>query len=350
MAVWICLIAGGAAAAPQATVTASDATLSIASTTVVTGAADAAAPQQQQPPPPPPPPPRPSTDRGYRRGSMVGYIYDATVGSRVRLRIDSARENTRPDRAEFFYAKCGCFGGDAAGPPLGAANDLDFQQVNIWAEYAFGNRVSVFGHLPFRWIQPASFMTGSGPGFGNEAGVSDVRAGAKLALLATDTQSLTVRGEVFFPSGDAAKGLGTDHASVEPALLHRVLVADAVSVESMIGVWLPAAGSSGLDDEDFSGRVLTYGIGGGVEVYRTDRVRLGPVVEVVGWRVLSGAVSGGPPPEVLDASDTNIVNVKIGGRATFNDQHSFYVGYGRALTDETWYEDILRVEYRFSLF
>ena len=49
----------------------------------------------------------------------------------------------------------------------------------------------------------------------------------------------------------------------------------------------------------------------------------------------------------FDAGGTNIVNLKIGGRFVV-DQGSFYVGYGHALTDAAWYNDILRFEYRWS--
>src|SRR5262245_40738772 len=44
-----------------------------------------------------------------RRGSMVGYIEDTMVGSKVRVRFDAGMHNRAPDRAEFFYGKCGCY-------------------------------------------------------------------------------------------------------------------------------------------------------------------------------------------------------------------------------------------------
>ena len=52
------------------------------------------------------------------------------------------------------------------------------------------------------------------------------------------------------------------------------------------------------------------------------------------------------PPVV--AADANIVNLKFGVRTTIDDEHSIYIGYGRALTDAVWYTDILRIEYRLS--
>src|SRR5262245_47230214 len=41
----------------------------------------------------------------------TGYIDSAIPRTTLRLRYDSASGNNRPDRAEFFYPKCGCFPG-----------------------------------------------------------------------------------------------------------------------------------------------------------------------------------------------------------------------------------------------
>jgi len=290
-----------------------------------------------------------------RRGTMVGYIDDAIVESNVRLRFDVALENTVPDRAEFFYAKCGCYSGlpvtdpafdpDAPGPP-GAASDLDFRQFDIQGEYALGDRVSVFGQLPVRAIEPRSFVPGAGT-FENQTGIGDVRAGAKLALATMEGQVLTAQARFFLPSGDPSKGMGTDHASFEPALLYYREVSDVVTLESQLGVWLPLGGSAGVPtgvDDDFSGRVLNYGIGSAFELNPGGRVGFAPVVELVGWRVVSGYQTAA----TSEADGTNIVNLKIGGRVWVEQRDSFYVGYGHVLTDAAWYDDIVRFEYRRS--
>ena len=57
------------------------------------------------------------TQGGAGFGSTVavanpgGYIDGAAPVTQMRLRYDSMYGNNRPDRAEFFYPKCGCFGG-----------------------------------------------------------------------------------------------------------------------------------------------------------------------------------------------------------------------------------------------
>jgi hypothetical protein len=303
----------------------------------------------------PPAAPRPSLTRRRRGGTMVGYVDDAIVESKVRLRFDAAFHNTAPDRAEFFYAKCGCYSGlpvghpaydpDAPGPLLGAVSDLNFQQFMVEAEYAVMPRVSVFGVLPLRRIQPQGFFGGTGPGFTNQGGTGDIRAGIKLGLADTADAGLTAKFQAYFPTGDPRKGLGTDHASFEPSLLLHNRLAENVNLESQVGVWLPIGGAAPVPtaaDGRFAGRVFYYGVGPSFVVYDRNRVQFAPVVELVGWHVVNGNESVG-----LDASGTNIVNLKMGGRLTY-DAGSIYVGYGHALTDKTWYDDIVRVEYRYT--
>ena len=123
---------------------------------------------------------------------------------------------------------------------------------------------------------------------------------------------MTLQVKGFFPTGDALKGLGTDHISVEPAVLSYQQASDRVAVESQFGVWLPIDGSDGVpvdNETKFAGKVLFYGFGPSVVVYQNDALRLAPVVELVGWRVLDGFQTTTPG----EAAGTNIVNLKIGG-------------------------------------
>ncbi len=98
---------------------------------------------------------------------MIGYIDDAIIGSQVRVRFDVGLGNRAPDRAEFFYAKCGCFADpalgelfdpNAPGPRPNVATELDFKQLMVEAEYALGRHFAVFGELPLRWITPQAFL------------------------------------------------------------------------------------------------------------------------------------------------------------------------------------------------
>jgi hypothetical protein len=293
-----------------------------------------------------------------RRPSMVGYIEDATVTSQVRFRFDAGFGNDTPDRAEFFYAKCGCyhfqpapFGDlDAPGPGPGVPTELNFQQYYAQAEFAAQDRFSVFAELPIRAIQPQDFLPFGPPfnPFPNQTGLGDIRAGAKVSLLADELRGVTFQLRAGLPTGDASKGLSTDTFNLEPAILYNQQLSDRVGLEAQFGSWHPFGGSDGVNSPDkFSGNILYYGIGPSFDVVNTGRVRFAPVVELTGWRVIGGFQTS------CDASgacsfdtDDNIVNLKFGARTFVDDRNSLYVGYGMALTSAEWYDQILRVEYR----
>ena len=306
---------------------------------------------------PRPPAPAPPAASPRRRGSMVGYIDDAVVGPKIRIRFETGSGNHVPDRAEFFYAKCGCyrdlrgqapFDPNAPGPGPGIVTDMNFQQLYAQGEYAVNDRFSAFAEMPLRWIQPQAFAPPPpGGSFPSHSGLSDLRGGVKYVILSESQQMLTVQLKAFLPTGKALNGLGTDHASLEPALLLYQRFSDRFAVESMVGDWHPFGGSDGVPvsaSGKFAGDVFFYGIGPSYEVYQGARARVAPVVELVGWHVVDGFQTADP----ADASGTNIVNLKFGARAVWDTRHSFYVGYGHALTDAVWYDDIVRFEYRFS--
>jgi hypothetical protein len=324
-----------------------------ASTTAEAPAVAAAQPRPAQPAQPPAP--------QRRRGTMVGYITDGIIENYVRVRFDAGYDNNVPDRTEFFYAQCGCNGGGAPGPGSPGAQDLatslNFQQLIVDFQYAPHERVAVFGSLPLRFVQPQSFLgevlspPQTNNTFDGGSGFSDIRAGVKGSIVSTDTATLTAQVQFYFASGDATKGLGTDHTSFETALLFHQRLSDRLTIESQFGDWHPIGGSSfngqgPLNGTDYAGDVLFYGIGPSYELVNTGRLTFAPVVELVGWHVLGGlqqdAGTLGP------ADGTNIVNLKLGARTSFDEKSSFYVGYGFAMTDAQWYSNIVRFEYRYS--
>ena len=64
----------------------------------------------------------------------------------------------------------------------------------------------------------------------------------------------------------------------------------------------------------------------------------------VDWTILSGKES--IKTLILDASGKTIVNAKVGVRIDFGRYFDMYAGYGRALTGDVWYKDIMRFEFR----
>ena len=312
--------------------------------------------------PPPAPPPRPKI-----AGSMVGYVDDAIVGSQVRIRFEAGFHNDVPDRAEFFYAKCGCFkllpdsdtdkDNNAPGPGPGAANNIRFQQLYLQTEYAPSGRFSVFAELPFRWLQPQSFtgidrFTENGARGGrsleNPSGLGDLRAGVKAALAESSDRALTLQVRAYFPTANEQHGLGTGHYSIEPSLLYYRKLTERTTIEAQGGDWHSTGGSAGRPtngSKKFSGDVVFYGAGVSHEVYAGAPMRIAPVAELFGWHVVSGFQTG---QAKKGAGGIDIVNLKVGARLIFDEHNSFYGGIGRALTGAVWYRDLARIEYRYS--
>jgi hypothetical protein len=260
-----------------------------------------------------------------------GYLDNALPFTHLRLRYDSAYDNNRPDRAEYFYAKCGCFQTpDAKGPPLGETS-VDFQDVTAYLEYAPSPMFSVFAEFPYRFLNPDNNA--------NASGYADMNAGFKVALLYNRCRILSFLGRAYFPTGDSVRGLGTDHVSLEAELLYSENLTDRLTVFGQFGEWFP------IDGSDFAGNILRYGAGASYTVIDNGRFRAAPVVELMGWTVLNGQEFAFPENTVQDATGDTIVNAKVGVRFSLGSS-DLYMGYGRALTGDVWSQDILRLEYR----
>ena len=86
------------------------------------------------------------------------------------------------------------------------------------------------------------------------------------------------------------------------------------------------------------------------------KFRAAPVVEFVGWTVLSGQEADGATGTIENARGDTIINAKLGVRFGFGEliqpggvsRTDFYVGYGRALTGDVWYRDLIRAEWRIN--
>lgn len=315
--------------------------------------------------------------------SMVGYVDDAIVASQIRVRFDAGFHDTVPDRAGFFYPQCACTNVPGApGPNFpGASDNINFQEIYLDWEYAPVKRFSFFTELPFRSIEPQanSFIPGSYqagqefPSAAAQVGVSDVRVGIKVGLAVSASHALTIQLRAYLPSGNASKGLGTGHSSIEPSLLYYQRLSQRWAIESQIGDWHPIGSSPGIlfnetETANFAGDVLLYGVGPSYRLITGERFGLTPVVELFGWHVFGGLEN--LPASFLDtqtanyicsvnassptlgcsfsAAGTNIVNLKAGVRMSFGSRNSVYLGFGQALTRDVWYKNIVRLEYRYS--
>jgi hypothetical protein len=274
-----------------------------------------------------------------------GYIDNPVVGTYFRSRFDAAWGNKIPDRNEFFYAKCGCFqqapgalnDPNAKGPPLAPEPNVDYQDVSQYLELAPFQRMSFFAEVPIRSINPDVNL--------NHTGLADMNAGFKVALQQRRDRYVTFQLRTYIPTGDTNAGLGVGHTSVEPGILFWRQISNRAFIQGEVRDWVPIGGS------DFAGNIVRYGAGLGYDVVRRcdcrggncNLLRVTPIVEAVGWTIVNGQQFNGAVVQSTDG--ITIANLKLGTRIT-KGNHSIYGGWGFAMTHNTWYNDILRLEYR----
>jgi hypothetical protein len=264
--------------------------------------------------------------------SKVGYLDNPIPGNVFRFNFDAAYDFTRPTRAEFFYPQ----GAPSGGPGLARPERrVDYQELGLYAEYAFSPVFSVFLEQPYRMLNPQVNA--------DHSGLADLDAGFKYAFLRQDDRVVSFQFRTYAPTGDAHEGLGTRHVTLEPGLLLYQSISDRLAVNGELRYWAPIGGTN------FAGDIIRYGAGVQYDVYRDGARRVTPVIEMVGWTVLGGKEAFLTPSgvnRIVDAAGDTIVNLKLGMRVSFSETVDFYAGYGRPLTGETWYQNIFRVQLR----
>lgn len=263
--------------------------------------------------------------------SGVGYIDSAVLMNAFRFRFDSTYNNVAPGRAEFFWAASPPFG-----PGIGPEKRVDYQDYSAYLEYKLRPALSVFGEVPIRAVNPTLND--------NNAGIADSNVGFKWQLNATPDQLLTFQFRTYIPTGNALHGLGTNHPSLEPALLGFRRLAPRWNLEGELRDWVAMAGTPGVQ-----GNVMRYGLGLGYWLHESGNQRVVAITEFVGWTVLSGGQvtpSDTTGDFIASAAGDTIFNAKIGLRWYFDPLTSLYAGYGQALTKNTWYDNNFRIELR----
>jgi hypothetical protein len=268
----------------------------------------------------------PVTDSG------VSFIDTAIPATLFRLRYDSAHEELFPTRGEMFMART-----PTPGLPL-AERSAAYQELSAYTEFALDSQLSFFTLAPYRFVSPEINRSHSG--------LADVSAGFKWALIDAQTTVATLQFAAYGPTGDASRGLGTNHVTLEPGLLVFQELAQGLALEGEARYLAPIGGTSG-----FASNVVRYGIGLKYDLYADEELAITPVVEAVGWTFLDGkktvVQADGTGLDVSASGDT-VVNVFAGLRIHLGLLGEIYAGYGRCLTGDTLYREIYRTEWRLS--
>ncbi|MCA1684566.1 MAG: hypothetical protein LC745_00990 [Planctomycetia bacterium] len=173
------------------------------------------------------------------------------------------------------------------------------------------------------------------------AGFSDLYLGTKSLLLDCELMQLTFQFKTFLPTGNAAKGLGSGHVSLEPSLLTSVRLASETYLQGQLAEWIPIAG-----DQGFAGSILHYHLSLNHGLYKfTPDVPVIGTLEFNGWSFQSGAYTD-PVIGPQKSSGFSYFSVGPGLRTSVCNNLDFGVGLAFPLTDPHWGNPLIRTELR----
>jgi hypothetical protein len=266
----------------------------------------------------------PANDNLLINQSAVSIIDSALPRSTLRLRLDLGYDMPQPMRAEYFMSKNGL--------PLRETKIQSYQDLAGYVELAPLPFFSLFVEAPMRWLNPEVNA--------NTYGIGDTNFGFKLATWNDPQLLATLQMRFYAPTGQP--GLGTQHWTVEPALLGIWQPFTNLAMEGELRYWAPLGGTS------FAGDVLRYGVGLSIG-QATQSMWFKPVAEIVGWTALGGQTLMVTAPDaymVQSAAGQTIVNGYLGLRLGLGNIFDSYIGYGRCFTGDSWTRDFVRVEVR----
>ena len=276
-------------------------------------------------------------------GSTTGYVENGFIGWQVPFRFNAGRDrhagspssSTRSADATGWPASIRrARPGDRPSPgrpdntPL-IENDLTYRDFQFYGESALHPRFSLFADVPIRSLSPTSSP--------RRPASATCGCRVKVGLVASDTTALTFQLRSVLPSGDSEKGLGTAYTGPSTSgCSTTVWIVGPFHVGAEFGTWHPIGGASPTRPcrTRHEGRRLV-GRRAAVPRRRGLRSRRRPGFGVrAGRRIVRLARHGGYLPvtpdgtpgklQILSAEGTDIVNLKVGGRFTFNGRHSVY--------------------------
>jgi hypothetical protein len=280
--------------------------------------------------------------------SGVAYIDSAIIATAARFRFDAAFDFDEADRAEYFYSTWEQFGGKTDAATIGPNDSVDAQFFWLYYEHQLAYRLSAFVETPYILNDPSGTAGNVTVPGRSGSGIGDMIAGVKFLLVDHCDELVTFQLKNYIPTGDEDEWLTAGHYSIEPALLYFNRINDCWTLEAEVRDWISIGGAVNPENNlPYAGNVLRYGLGLTYHGFNSACWSFKPVTEVVGWSVLEGQKFAFNPNGPVDASGDTIVNLKLGARiARHGGRADIYLGYGTAVTDEAWYNDIVRAEYR----
>lgn len=260
------------------------------------------------------------------------FCESARPQTQNRVRWDAGLNARCLDMAEYFFARAD---GSGKGPkPVGAAgiDRAAYHELSLYTEV--GNKAfSMFFNMPYRLVYPSNANFASGMG--------DMDMGTKSLMFDTELLQIAFQFRTFIMVGDASKGLGTGHISLEPSLLTGLNLGPTTFLQGQFAEWIPIAG-----DSNYGGSIFHFHLSlNQVLCYPVANSPLIVTYEFNGYAIQHGEYTDytwGPIP----ASNYLVLTTGPGIRFVICDKVDFGIGTSFALTERHYAGQLIRCEYR----
>jgi hypothetical protein len=253
----------------------------------------------------------------------------------TRFRWDYGNHYMRPDRGEYFFARDDGKGkGPKAFGSLQGIPNIDYHDLMLITEVASG-AAGVQIAVPYRSVDSRPFGQGG-------AGFSDMTITAKTMLLDTELALFGFQMKTYIPIGQPAKGLGTGHTSLEPALNFGLRAGPATYLQAQVAEWIPLGG-----DKDYAGANLHWAASINHVLWRPIRdVQLIGTLETTGISFQDGLFTD-PVLGPLRLTKQTSATIGPGFRMFFCDTFDFGIGWQHSITGNYLIRDQTRFEVRY---
>lgn len=258
--------------------------------------------------------------------------------TQTRFRWDYGSHFAFPDRGEFFWPRAD---GNGRGPkpnaPALGTPFLSYHELYLDQEIATaGGAGSITISLPYRSVNPFPFAPSA-------AGFSDMQITAKSLLFDSELFLFAFQMRTYVATGNATKGLGTGHTSLEPGLIAGVRVSPDTYAVAQVQEWIPIGG-----DPDYMGAALRYSFAFNHILWRPVKdVQLIGTWEMNGIAFQDGAFTDAVLGPLQKLSGQTTLNMGLGARLFFCDKFDLGAGWTHGLTGKYLIQDQLRVEFRY---
>jgi len=163
--------------------------------------------------------------------------------TQMRMRWNHGVNLQFPDRSEYFWARSDG-SGKGPSPPAGQLGyaRVDYNEMHMYTEASAGGIAAIMD-MPYRSMDPT--------GGAHSAGFGDMTIGTKSLLFDCELLQVSLQFLTYMPMGNASKGLGVGHVSLEPSLLVGFRLAKDTFYQGQLSEWIPLGG-----DPAYSGAIL----------------------------------------------------------------------------------------------